>query len=187
MTLQPNAVAGTGIVLTLPATTTTLVGLTTSDVLTNKTLTSPVINGATSSGSTSIDFSGNSGTFKTTTGATTLGSSATVNGVILSPEIQQNIQTTNYTMVLADANKQILNNGGGTPTFTIPANASVAYPIGTTLMFISPSTVTDIAITSDTLTWMPSGATGTRHLTLGLATALKISSTSWVITGVGLT
>ena len=88
VTIQPNAVAGTGIVLTLPATTTTLVGLTTTDTLTNKTMTSPVINGLTSSGSTSIDFSGNSGTFKTTTGATTLGSSVSIGtsptaGVIL--------------------------------------------------------------------------------------------------------
>lgn len=190
VTIQPNAVAGTGIVLTLPATTTTLVGLTTSDTLTNKTLTSPVINGLTSSGSTSIDFSGNSGIFKTTTGATTLGSSATVNGVILAPEIQQNSQgAASYTTVLSDANKQIYTSSGGSFTWTIDSNANVAYPIGTTLVFVLNAAATrTIAITSDTLYWAPSGGTGSRTLTgVGVATALKVASTTWVITGVGLT
>jgi hypothetical protein len=43
VTIQPNAVAGTAITLTLPATTDTLVGKTTTDTLTNKTLTSPTL------------------------------------------------------------------------------------------------------------------------------------------------
>lgn len=43
VTLQPAAVAGTATVLTLPATTDTLVGRTTTDTLTNKTLTSPTV------------------------------------------------------------------------------------------------------------------------------------------------
>lgn len=189
VTIQPNAVAGTGIVLTLPATTTTLVGLSTTDTLTNKTLTSPVLNGLTSSGSTSIDFSGNSGTTKLTTGATTLGSSATVNGVILAPEIQQNIQSSAYTLVLSDANKQIYNSGSGTQTWTIPANSSVAFPIGTTIVFCNTQAATrNIAITTDTLTFLPSLGSGTRTLAGGgLATAMKVTSTAWVITGVGIT
>jgi hypothetical protein len=45
-TIQASAVAGTT-TLTLPAATDTLVGRTTADTLTNKILTSPVINGAT--------------------------------------------------------------------------------------------------------------------------------------------
>ncbi len=189
VTIQPNAVAGTGIVLTLPATTTTLVGLSTADTLTNKTLTSPVINGATSSGSTSFDLSGNSGTTKLTTGATTLGSSATVNGVILAPEIQQNVQNGTYTMVLSDANKQIVAVSG-TGAWTIDSNANVPYPIGTTLVFIVNGAIASrtIAITSDTLTWAPTAATGTRTLAAGgIATALKVASTQWFITGVGIT
>lgn len=46
---------------------------TATHTMANKTLTAPVINGLTSSGSTSIDFSGNSGTQKTTTGNQTIG------------------------------------------------------------------------------------------------------------------
>ena len=48
VTIQPSAVAGTATVLTLPATTDTLVGKATTDTLTNKTLTSPVLNGTAS-------------------------------------------------------------------------------------------------------------------------------------------
>jgi hypothetical protein len=46
---------------------------------TSPTLTTPVIAGLTASGSTSINFSGNSGTFKSSTGANTLGGAVTIN------------------------------------------------------------------------------------------------------------
>lgn len=113
----------------------------------------------------------------------------TLDGVDVCPQIKQNIQSGSYTMVLADANRHIYTTTGTTATWTIPANSSVAYPIGTTLTFVMDATgVRNIAITTDTLAWGPTGATGTRVLTgLGVATALKVTSTRWVITGTGLT
>lgn len=159
--------------------------------LSNKTLAAPAIDlGLTTvSGAFNVDFSSFSGTFKTTTGATTLGSSATVNGVVLAPEIQQNVQSGTYTIVLSDANKQIVATSG-TGDWTIPANASVAFPIGTTLVFLVIGAIASrtIAITSDTMYWAPTAATGTRTLAAGgIATALKVDTTTWVISGVGLT
>jgi len=70
-------------------------------------------------------------------------------------------------------------------TFTIDSNANVAYVIGTIIEFVnmSASAVT-IAITSDTLTLLPAGTTGSRTLAqYGRASAEKITSTSWVISG----
>jgi hypothetical protein len=61
-------------------------------------------------------------------------------------------------------------------------------PIGTTIVFIAGSGATvTIGITTDTLLLAVSGATGNRTLSpFGIATAVKITSTSWIISGVGL-
>jgi len=69
--------------------------------------------------------------------------------------IPQNAQTGSYTLVLADAGKHIYHaSGAGVATYTIPANASVAYPIGTAVSIVNMSTnAVTISITSDTLTW----------------------------------
>lgn len=74
-------------------------------------------------------------------------------------------------------------------TFTIPANGSVAYPIGTTLTFTNmTSQVVTIAITTDTMYLAGPGTTGSRSLAqYGVATALKIDTTTWIISGTALT
>ena len=72
--------------------------------------------------------------------------------------VPPNSQTGNYTAVLADAGKDLVHasGAGAGDTLTIPANASVAYPIGTLLGFVNlDSNSCSIAITSDTLTWAP--------------------------------
>lgn len=105
--------------------------------------------------------------------------------------IPQNSQSVNYTAVMADAGKQLFHpsGAGAGDTFTIPANASVAYDIGETLSFINEdaSSLT-IAINSDTLILAGAGTTGSRSLAQhGIATAVKITSTSWIISGTNLT
>jgi hypothetical protein len=104
--------------------------------------------------------------------------------------IPQNAQTGNYTLVLADSGKHIYHAvGAGAATYTIPANSSVAYPIGTALSFVNLSTTSiSIAITTDTMYLGGTGTTGTRTLAnYGSATALKVTSTVWIITGSALT
>lgn len=104
--------------------------------------------------------------------------------------IPQNSQSSNYTTVAADAGKHLLHpsGGGSGDTFTIDSNANVAYEIGTTITFVNlDSNAVSIAITSDTLTMAGSGSTGTRQLAqYGVATALKVGSTDWLISGTGL-
>jgi len=102
--------------------------------------------------------------------------------------IPQNVQNGNYTCVLADAGKQIYSQGAGPYTWTIPANASVAFPVGTVLTFVNfTSNNVTIAITSDTLTLAGAGSTGSRTLASnGIASAVKINSTNWCISGTGL-
>jgi len=105
--------------------------------------------------------------------------------------IPQNSQSAAYTLVLADNGKHIFHPVGdnNARTFTIPANSSVAYPIGTALTFINMAVAAvTIAITTDTLTLSSAGTTGSRTLAqYGSATCIKITSTSWLISGSGLT
>jgi hypothetical protein len=106
--------------------------------------------------------------------------------------IPQNSRSAAYTLVLADAGKHILHPSADTTarTFTIPANSSVAYPIGTALTFINQNGagVVTIAITTDTMRLSPAGTTGSRTLAAnGSATCIKITSTEWIISGSGLT
>lgn len=106
--------------------------------------------------------------------------------------IEQNSQSTGYTAVLADANKHLLHPSADTTAriFTIPANGSVAYPIGTALTFVNQNAagVLTIAITTDTMRLAGAGTTGSRTLAAnGVATALKITATEWIISGTNLT
>jgi len=129
----------------------------------------------------------------TMTGAITFSAGQTVDGTngIGYINIPQNSQSAAYTLVAADAGKHIFHpsTDANARTFTIPANSSVAYPIGTAISFVNmTSQVVSIAITIDTMYLAGTGTTGTRSLAqYGTATALKLTSTTWIISGAGLT
>jgi hypothetical protein len=100
-----------------------------AQTLTNKTLTSPVISTIT-----------NTGTLTLPTATTTLVGTGTTdtltNKTLTSPVITEpeNAQTgTTYTLVLSDASKMVTLNNASAITLTVPTNASVAFPIGTTI------------------------------------------------------
>jgi hypothetical protein len=120
-------------------------------------------------------------------------SSCTVDGTdaVGFRNVPVNSQSAAYTLVLADSGKVILHpsSDANARTFTIPANSSVAYPIGTAITFINMTTeVVTIAITTDTMNLSAAGTTGSRSLAqYGSATAIKITSTNWLISGSGLT
>jgi hypothetical protein len=147
-----------------------------TQTLTNKTLTSPTL-------TTPVLGTPTSGTL----------SSCTVDGTdaVGFLSLPVNSKSTDYTLVLTDSGKVIFHPVGdnNARTFTIPANSSVAYPIGTALTFINmAAAAVTIAITTDTLTLSPAGTTGSRTLAqYGSATCIKITSTSWLISGSGLT
>jgi hypothetical protein len=97
-----------------------------------------------------------------------------------------------YPFVLADQDTIVLHPSADTSarTWTIPANASVSYPLGTQLQIINQASagVLTIAITSDTMRLAGAGTTGSRTLAAnGIARATKITATEWIIEGTGLT
>lgn len=99
--------------------------------------------------------------------------------------LPQNSQTASYTLALADAGKHISITTGGV---VIPANSSIAFPVGTAIVvFNNSSTSQNISITTDTLRQAGTANTGTRTLAqYGLATCVKVASTTWVISGAGV-
>lgn len=105
--------------------------------------------------------------------------------------VPQNAQSGNYTLVLADAGKHIYHasGDGSGDTYTIPANGSVPFPVGTAVTFVNlDSNSVSIAITTDTMYLAGTGSTGSRTLAqYGVATAVKVASTLWLISGTGLT
>ena len=106
--------------------------------------------------------------------------------------IPQSSQSVAYTTILSDSGKHIYHPSADTTAriWTIPANASVAYPIGTALTFINDTSagVITIAITTDVMVLAGAGTTGSRTLAAnGIATAIKMTATKWMISGTNLT
>ena len=126
-------------------------------------------------------------------GDTTVAGTLTANGQTVGYlNIPQNSQSAPYTLVLGDAGKHILHPSADTTarTITIPANSSVAFPIGTAVTFVNQASagVMTIAITTDTMRLAGAGTTGSRTLAAnGVATAIKLTSTEWIISGTNLT
>jgi hypothetical protein len=113
--------------------------------------------------------------------------SLSVGGISVYGNIPTVLRAGPYTCVAADANTCV---GVSSGLVTIPANASVAYPVGTviTFMAIGGGSAITIAVAADTMYLAGVGTTGTRTLAnTGIATALKYAATQWVISGSGLT
>lgn len=100
--------------------------------------------------------------------------------------IPVNSQTAAYTLALADASKFIRITTGGV---AIPANGTIAFPVGTVITVYNDSTSSqNITITTDTLRLAGTATTGTRAVAQrGIATLLKVNTTEWVASGVGVT
>lgn len=94
-----------------------------------------------------------------------------------------NVQTgTTYAPVLTDNGKTITMNNMSAQTITIPANASVAFPVGTSINLMSlGSGIVTIAITSDTLISKGSEVTLTGQYSVGNIT--KVATTTWLLSG----
>lgn len=93
-----------------------------------------------------------------------------------------------YTLAMGDAGKHYYHVSATPHTLTIPANSSVAFPIGTVIAIVNENGAGAItlAITSDTLRW--GSSTGSRTIAAdGTATLIKVTSTVWRLTGDGIT
>ena len=101
-----------------------------------------------------------------------------------------NAQTgTTYTFVLADAdNKLVTASNASAQTYSIPTNATTAFPIGTqiNLIQIGAGQVTIQAATSGTTTVVSTGATAAApkcRAQYSAVTCIKRDTDSWYVIG----
>lgn len=107
-------------------------------------------------------------------------------------DVPQKIMSLDYTLIIGDASNHVLHPAADITarTVTIPPNSTVAFPIGTAITFVNQNAagVLTIAITTDVMRLAGQGTTGSRTLAAnGIATALKLAATEWIISGAGLT
>jgi WD40 repeat protein len=131
-------------------------------------------------GGTGLTSAGDAGNILTSDGTNWISAAPPSNAV----NYPQNIQSADYTLVLDDAGKMIFHPASDTitRTFTIPSNASVAFPIGTVVMFTveNGGILVTVNITSDTLVF-GSGETGQILVPPNnTLVAVKVTSTKWM-------
>jgi hypothetical protein len=100
-------------------------------------------------------------------------------------DLPPNVVSGGYTLALSDRGKMVRADSGNV---TIPANASIAFPIGSTIVIVNNNgAAMTISITSDTLVIAGTVTTGSRTLASnGVATITKFLSNEWAISGSGL-
>ena len=175
--LKSTAVAGSTTV-TIPAVTDTLVAKTTTDVLTNKDLTS----GTNTFPTTLATLA--SPTF---TGTVTIPAGA----VISAPKINSTYtaKTASYTFASGDEGQLFSMNNAATQQFNIPTDATFNFAVGTEIdMFWTTGAgqPTVGAVTPGTTTVVSTGATSATpklRVALSGATAKKLAANSWIVFG----
>lgn len=95
---------------------------------------------------------------------------------------------TTYTTVLGDAGELVTGSNGSATTFSIPTNASVAYPVGTVIMFaqVGAGQITINAVTPGTTTINSTGGTATApklRAQYSSASAIKTATDVWLVVG----
>jgi hypothetical protein len=122
------------------------------------------------------------------TGVASEGTTSTTSANVGYIGMPQNLKSSSYTLVAEDQGKHIYVTAAS-QTITVPANATTAFPVGTTIAIIAGPTANPvtISIASDTMHLAGSGSTGSRTLqAYGMATLVKVAETVWFINGSGL-
>lgn len=130
-------------------------------------------------------------TDETGTGALVFGTSPTIATPTLNdPKINLAIdaETASYTAVLANNGQLVTMSNASANTFSIPTNASVAFPIGAQLnvIQIGAGQTTIQAVTSGTTTVLSTGGTAAApklRAQYSMATCIKAGTDLWYVTG----
>jgi hypothetical protein len=97
-------------------------------------------------------------------------------------------ETASYTAVLANNGQVVTMNNASANTFSIPTNASVAFPVGTQInvLQIGAGQTTIQAVTSGTTSVLSTGATAAApklRVRYSMATCIKAATDTWYVVG----
>jgi hypothetical protein len=134
----------------------------------------------TTSGTVAIDS-----TVATLTGTQTLTNKTLTDAKV---NLGFDAETASYTAILANNSQVVTMDVGSANTFSIPTNASVAFPIGTQINVLQIGTgqTTIQAVTSGTTTVLSTGATAAQpklRARYSAATCLKAGTDLWYVFG----
>jgi hypothetical protein len=122
--------------------------------------------------------------------ATLTGSQTLTNKSLTDAKINLGIdpETASYTAILANNSQIVTMNNASANTFSIPTDASVAFPVGTqiTVLQIGAGQTTIQAVTAGTTTINSTGATANApklRVRYSSATCVKLSTDNWVVLG----
>jgi hypothetical protein len=177
--LSGGAITGSG-TIAIDSTVATLTG---TQTLTNKTLTTPVISSISNSGTVTLPTG--SVTLASLTGTETFTNKTLTDAKV---NLAFDAETASYTAVLANNSQVVTMDNSSANTFSIPTNASVAFPIGTQINVLQIGTgqTTIQAVTSGTTSILSTAATAAApklRARYSLATCIKSATDTWYVVG----
>jgi hypothetical protein len=102
-------------------------------------------------------------------------------------EMPQNAKNSNYTLALSDSGKHLYHSNTTAYTWTIPANSSVAFPLGTVITFVNDGSGDITIARASGVALIVFGTDQNATLSqYGLATAIKVGTDRWYIAGTGV-
>jgi hypothetical protein len=94
--------------------------------------------------------------------------------------LEENVQTANYTLALADVAKVVAVNSSSNLTLTVPLNSSVAFPLGTVVNVYRAGTGTVTIAGASGVTVRNAGAISDQF---GEVSLRKRGTDEWVLSG----
>lgn len=96
--------------------------------------------------------------------------------------VERNVQSGNYTLVLSDSGKQVEINSSSAAVLTVPADSSVSFPVGTSMLIVQAGNgqVTVNGASGVTVDSTPGNKLFTQW---SVAALIKRGTNSWLLSG----